>query len=72
MVSGDLRKMTVNTLKGVLHGDIKAQDAAVIFKGIKEINVSLYSEIKHMSLLVEMGREAPALGNLPLYANATP
>lgn len=67
-VSGDLRRMTVNTLMGVLQGDIKAQDAAIIFKGVKEINVSLYSEIKHMSLLIELGREAPALGGLPLYS----
>lgn len=66
-LTGDIRKMAANLLLALVHGEVKAAEAAVGAKLIEQINVSLYSEIKHMALLVQLGREAPELGNLPLY-----
>lgn len=67
--AGDLRRMTVNVLNGILNRSIESKDAAVVLKGVKEINNSLYSEIKHMALLVDLKRSAPELGKLPLFGS---
>lgn len=70
--SGDLRRLIKNVIVGVMHGDINASDASAIIKGAKEINVSLYSEIKYAFLLKDLGRDIPELGKLPLFNKSKP
>jgi hypothetical protein len=65
--SGDLRRLMKNIALGVMHGDMKVEQAAICVKACEQINVSLYSEIKHAALIQQMGREAPELGALPLF-----
>lgn len=62
----DLRKLIANVMLGVRDGTVDVSHAAVIIKGGEVINDSLYSEIKAMSILTQMGKEAPELGQLPL------
>lgn len=62
----DLRKFIANVMLGVRDGTIPVAEAAVIIKGGEVINDSLYSEIKAMSILTELGKAAPELGDLPL------
>lgn len=64
--TGDLRKMLANLATGIVAGDIKVQEAAVAIKACKEINSSLYSEIKATQMLNELGKQTAALGNMPI------
>lgn len=64
--TGDLRKWLANLAVGVVHGDVKVNEAAVSIKACKEINASLYSEIKSATIQVQLGRQAQPLGELPL------
>jgi isopentenyl phosphate kinase len=65
--SGDLRRVMKNVLVGLMHGDMKPDVGAACIKACEQINVSLYSEIKHASILLQMGRQVPELGELPLF-----
>src|SRR5262245_19657545 len=67
--SGDLRKLMRNIALGVMHGNMRVDEAAICVKACEQINVSLYSEIKHAALIQQMGRTAPELGNLPLFGS---
>jgi hypothetical protein len=64
--TGDLRKFLSTLAVAVVQGETKAQEAAIAIKAIKEINASLYSEIKTSEMQAAMGRESGKLGDLPL------
>ena len=64
--TGDLRTFLAGLAVAVVHGDTKPQEAAIAIKACKEINSSLYSEIKAATIQVELGRTPSALGELPL------
>jgi hypothetical protein len=68
--SGDLRKLMRNIAVGVMHGELRVDEAAICVKACEQINVSLYSEIKYAALIQQMGREAPELGHLPLFGSS--
>jgi len=65
--SGDLRRLMKNIAVGVMRKEMNVSEAAVAIKACEQINVSLYSEIKHAAMLVALGRTAPELGELPLF-----
>lgn len=65
--SGDLRKLMKNIALSVMKGDVRVDEAAVCVKACEQINTSLYSEIKYTALLIQLGRDAPELGHLPLF-----
>lgn len=66
--TGDLRTLLANIALDVVRGDVKVQEAAIAVKACKEINSSLYSEIKAAAMLAELtpGATQTALGDLPL------
>ncbi len=68
--TGDVRRALANTIKGVMHGDIKAGDAMTIIKGCEQMNNSLYAEIKYMAMLVTLGQQPAKLGELPMFGKA--
>jgi len=69
--SGDLRRLIKNIALGIMHGEMKVPEAVIAVKACEQINVSLYSEIKHAALLVQLGRTAPELGEMPLFGRIT-
>lgn len=56
-----------NIAVGVMQGDLRVDAAVICVKACEQINVSLYSEIKHAAMIVALGRSAPELGELPLF-----
>lgn len=68
--SGDLRRLMKNLLVGLMQGDIGPDIAAGCIKACEQINVSLYSEIKNATILLQLGRDVPELGDLPLFGKA--
>ena len=64
--TGDLRKLLANLALDVVRGDVKVHEASVAIKACKEINASLYSEIKAATIRNELGQSVTALGRLPL------
>ena len=64
--TGELRKFLANTAVGVVQGDVKPDKAAIAVKACKEVNASLYSEIKAASIAKAAGKEAAELGKLPI------
>lgn len=68
--TGDVRRALANTIKGVMHGDIKAGDAMTIIKGCEQMNNSLYAEIKYMAMLVTLGQQPAKLGELPMFGKS--
>jgi hypothetical protein len=64
--TGDLRTFLANVALAVSQGDMKPQDAAIAVKACKELNASLYSELKNRTIQLEAapGVEVPALGDL--------
>jgi hypothetical protein len=68
--TGDVRRALANTIKGVMHGDIKSNDAMTIIKGCEQMNNSLYAEIKYMAMLVTIGQQTAPLGELRMFGKA--
>ena len=67
--TGDMRRFLVNMALNVARGDIDVQKAAVSIKACKEVNTSLYSEIKVAILANEIGQDVVTLGELPLFSS---
>lgn len=68
--TSDLRQFLANLAVGVAQGDADVQKAAVAIKACKEINASLYSEIKSAAMQVELGRKPHGLGDMPITTDA--
>lgn len=64
--TGQLRTMLANAAKGVLNGDLDIERAMALHKLAKNISESLYSETKIAMFSHEIGKSAPAMGDLPL------
>lgn len=61
-----LRTFIANTIIGVRDGDISIEKAAVIIKGGEVINDSLYSEIKAMVIMKQLGMASLPIGKLQI------
>jgi len=64
--TGEMRKFLATTAMDVVRGDVKVDRAATAVKACKEINASLYSEIKAAGIAKAAGKEAAELGRLPI------
>jgi len=64
--TSDLRRFLAHLATGIVSGDIEHQKAAVAIKACKEINNSLYSEIKAATIEAELARIPAALGDLKI------
>jgi hypothetical protein len=68
--TGQLREFLVQMMLGVKNRDIKPDEASRITKLAAQINESFYSEIKIAKVQLEAGKEAAALGSLPIGERA--
>ncbi|HBS81512.1 MAG TPA: hypothetical protein DD989_23095 [Pseudomonas sp.] len=64
--SGDLREFLCSTINGVANGTVDPDKARNITKLSAQVNESFYSELKHMKVQIEAGKEAGRLGDLPI------
>ena len=69
--TAQLRKFITNVMIGVRDDDITVDKALVIIAGAKVINESLYSEIKTASMLLELGKAVPEIGELEIFGDGT-
>jgi len=64
--AGDLREFLINMMIGVKNGHQELESARAIVKIAGQINESLYAEIKAAKMNLDAGKEAAALGYLPI------
>lgn len=64
--SGDLREFLCAAINGVANGTMDPEKARNITKLSAQVNESFYSELKHMKVQIEAGREIGRLGDLPI------
>lgn len=62
--TGDMRIFLANLALAVAHGETKPDQAAVAIKACKEINTSLYSEIKVAAIRAAAGKGSENLGDM--------
>lgn len=59
-----------NVLVGLMDGNLNPDVGAACIKACEQINVSLYSEIKNATILLQLERHVPELGELPLFGKS--
>ena len=69
--TGDLRMFLSMILVQVRNGSIDADAARVLVKLAAQINESIYSETKAAQIALELKRDPPMLGELPLGGSSS-
>lgn len=64
--TGELREFLCAMINGVANGTVDTEKARNVTKLAAQINESFYSEVKVAKTQLEAGREASALGALPI------
>ena len=63
---GKMREFLAMQMLGVKNGDTKIDEARTQVKLAEKVTENLYAEVKVLQFLVEQGRPAPNLGDLPI------
>lgn len=64
--TGDLRAFLCSMINGVANGTVDSDKARNATKLAAQVNESFYSEIKITKVMMEAGKEAFELGELPV------
>lgn len=64
--TGQLREFLCSMINGVANGTVDSEKARNVTKIAAQVNESFYSEIKIAKVMMEAGKEASELGDLPI------
>lgn len=71
-LTGELRQFVVNVMRGVINEDASVEQAEAVAKLAKEVNTSLYSEAKFITLARLAGATSTELGQMSIGTGEGP